>query len=215
MSMKELREREKENRREYILDQAEMCFRRTGFDDVSMEDIANEVGMNRTTLYLYFKDKEALFSEVVLRGMKTMHAMMMEAGNSTPDTTEKVLEMGDAMIAYMQQYPDNYRLQRYFLSGRFDPAKMDQNGAGAQICQLRKEIYARFSRRVREGIENGTFKKEIHPIEIAVLVCQLLSATVSMNQQALAVLERHGIDRERFLSDTRQLIASMLKNPVP
>lgn len=211
--MKELKEREKETRREYILDEAGKCFRQQGFDEVSMEDIAKEVGINRTTLYLYFKDRESLFFAIVLRGFRVMHAMMMEAGSNARDPLEKVLEMGDAMAAFMEQHPDDYRLQRYFLSGRFDLSDCKKDKTLAEICRLRKEIYARFSAIIKEGIESKTFRDDIHPLEIAILVCNFLNAATSLSSDAKRLLVKHDISENRFHRDVRQMIANMIKNP--
>ncbi len=67
VSIKELKEREKEQRREYIIDAAEKLFFSKGYDNVSMNDIADAVGMNKATLYLYFANKESLFFSVIQR----------------------------------------------------------------------------------------------------------------------------------------------------
>lgn len=76
--MKEIKEQEKEQRRNYILDAAEKLFFSRGYDGVSMDDIANEVEFNKATLYLYFKNKESLFFTVVLRGIRILNAMIEE-----------------------------------------------------------------------------------------------------------------------------------------
>ena len=68
MPFTNLREQEKEQRRNYILDAAEKMFFSRGYDNVSMDDIAGEIGLNKATLYIYFKNKESLFFAVVLRG---------------------------------------------------------------------------------------------------------------------------------------------------
>jgi len=54
MGISERRMREKEQRKKEILDKAERLFFSRGYDDVSMDEIANEVELNKATLYLYF-----------------------------------------------------------------------------------------------------------------------------------------------------------------
>jgi AcrR family transcriptional regulator len=76
LSIKEIKEQEKERRRSYILDTAEKLFFSKGYDNVSMDDIANEVELSKATLYLYFKDKESLYFGVVNRGIKILRAMI-------------------------------------------------------------------------------------------------------------------------------------------
>jgi AcrR family transcriptional regulator len=89
--MKKIKEQEKEQRRNYILDVAEKLFFLRGYDDVSMDDIANDVEFNKATLYLYFKNKESLFFAVVLRGTRILYAMI-EEGIKNCRTSIEVLD---------------------------------------------------------------------------------------------------------------------------
>jgi AcrR family transcriptional regulator len=52
-------------RREAILDAALTVFAEHGFEAARLEDMAKRAGVAKGTLYLYFKDKEALFEALV------------------------------------------------------------------------------------------------------------------------------------------------------
>src|SRR5262245_6994509 len=52
-------------RRQAILDAALTVFAAQGFEAARLDDVAARAGVAKGTLYLYFKDKEALFEEVV------------------------------------------------------------------------------------------------------------------------------------------------------
>ncbi len=64
MGVKERRQREKENLRQVILDTASEMFAEEGYASVSMRKIADEIEYSPTTIYLYFKDKNDLFSQI-------------------------------------------------------------------------------------------------------------------------------------------------------
>lgn len=50
------------------IEQAAMdCFERYGLDKTTLEDIAKAVGLNKTSLYYYYKKKEDIFIEVALK----------------------------------------------------------------------------------------------------------------------------------------------------
>ena len=49
-----------------ILDAAANCVARKGFDNTSLEEVAQEAGVSRTTLYRRFGNRESLFSAVLL-----------------------------------------------------------------------------------------------------------------------------------------------------
>ena len=54
-------------KRAQILDGAKRCFMTVGFTASSMNDITAEAGVSKGTLYVYFKDKEDLFKELIDR----------------------------------------------------------------------------------------------------------------------------------------------------
>ena len=70
MTLEKRRQREKDQRHESILNAAEKLFFSRGYDNVSMDEIANEAELSKPALYYYFKDKESLFSAVVNRESK-------------------------------------------------------------------------------------------------------------------------------------------------
>ena len=78
MGISERKIREKEQRRKEILDTAERLFFSHGYEDVSMDGIANNVELNKATLYLYFENKEALFAAIVLRGIGILEKKYIE-----------------------------------------------------------------------------------------------------------------------------------------
>jgi AcrR family transcriptional regulator len=53
-----------DERRQEILDAALRCFVRTGYQGTSMQDIVEESGLSKGTLYWYFDSKQALFMEL-------------------------------------------------------------------------------------------------------------------------------------------------------
>ncbi len=64
MSTSSRKEREKERRREQILEAAEQVFRRKGYQGTTMGEVAQEAELSKGTLYLYFGSKFALFAEL-------------------------------------------------------------------------------------------------------------------------------------------------------
>lgn len=56
----------KEQVKEKIGRAAMKCFARYGLDKTTLEDIAKEVGLNKASLYYYYKNKEDIFLEVAI-----------------------------------------------------------------------------------------------------------------------------------------------------
>ncbi len=65
-------------RRDAILDAAERLFARQRFSEVHMAQLAQEIGLAKGTLYLYFPSKESLFLAVVHRSFDAWFAAIAE-----------------------------------------------------------------------------------------------------------------------------------------
>lgn len=54
-----------QDKRKDILKAASSCFGRYGYEKTTLDDIGKLVGLNKASLYYYYKNKESIFSEVI------------------------------------------------------------------------------------------------------------------------------------------------------
>lgn len=55
----------KEEKRVKVLKSASDCFARYGFEKTTLDDIGKAVGLNKASLYYYYKNKESIFCDVI------------------------------------------------------------------------------------------------------------------------------------------------------
>lgn len=106
METSERRHREKEQRKTKIIDAAERLIFYRRYEDITMDDIAREVELNKATIYLYLKNKETLFAAIVLRGIEILKEIYLECLEKQVPGIVKVALMGQAYYQFSQQYPD-------------------------------------------------------------------------------------------------------------
>lgn len=126
MSIITRKELEKEQRRRDILNAAEKLFFSKGYDNVSLNEIAKEVKLGRSTLYLYFENKEELFFAIVLRGAQILHGIVLRNSKEAKTSYERLAGFRDAYYEFSKKYPDYLKAYNYLLSGRFDLANIKQ-----------------------------------------------------------------------------------------
>jgi AcrR family transcriptional regulator len=211
VSIKEIRKQEKKQRRVYILDEAEKLFFSRGYDDVSMNDIALEVGLNKATLYLYFKNKESLYFAIVLRGAQIFNEMFKQRIKLGKTGLIKLEEAGRAYFEFYNSYPDYHDAYLYFKSKRFEKSA---GGYAVQIEALTRDIMITICDAIQEGIKDGTIRKGVKPIEVAVFVAVTAERIVGLGPSALKVLEEQGIDHEQFIEDSMDLWRHMVMNNI-
>lgn len=120
MSLIARSELDKEKRRNDILNAAEKLFFSKGYENVSMKDISKEVKFSRSTIYLYFENKEELFFAIVLRGIRILNPMIKERVKKAKTGFTKVIAFRNGYYKFSKEYSDYLNVYNYLLSGRFD-----------------------------------------------------------------------------------------------
>lgn len=116
MGTRARREREKDERRRDILDQAKAIFRRNGYSGTTMRQIASACELAAGTIYLHYRDKNELFAELVIEGHDLLIKRLEKALGPTlgRDSGER---MTDAFIDFAVAYPEYFELM-FFVAQR-------------------------------------------------------------------------------------------------
>ena len=73
-----------------IVEKAEALYMRFGIRSVSMENMAEELGMSKKTLYQYFADKDELVEEVVKRHTFTIREECEQIAKEAKDAVHEI-----------------------------------------------------------------------------------------------------------------------------
>jgi methyltransferase (TIGR00027 family) len=213
LSIKEIKNQEKERRRNYILDAAEKLFFSKGYDNVSMDDIANEVELSKAALYLYFKDKESLFFSIVLRGARILNAMIEEETKDCKNGVEILDAIGAVYFEFVNKYPDYNQAYLYFRSGRFAiEDSEDVNEIAKEILKLRQETFVITCNAIKSGIDEGLIRRDLNPVEMTIFLTLITKGIAEMRSDFKKVLEKQGISQYQFCVDVDGFIHHMLMN---
>lgn len=149
--------------RSRILASSMNLFLERGLFDTQMTDIAASVGISRSSLYRYYKDKVDLASAILERVLDEVGAKSREAVERRPDATgiEKLrlcFEASFAMRALVKQFRFIAEYD-YFFSGSRIPADFRKKLFKALHGQRGEDI----ERYIEEGQLDGTIRKDIDP----------------------------------------------------
>jgi len=203
MGISERKLREKEQRRKEILDTAERLFFSRGYDDVSMDGIAHEVELNKATLYLYFKNKEALYAAIVLRGVSILEEEFRKCMEAEVTGMVKVTLMGQAYYRFSQEHPDYLRLIHFYGSERFSKENpyTSEIGKGYGTCRMILQDA------VREGIDDGTIRADLDPFLVSMYLMISFMGILSMEDKWKRVIEAEGFSYEEYSREFFRFIA--------
>lgn len=213
MSLAKWKERERKQRQNDIIDAARKLLIDRDFDEVSMDEIAREVGLGKSTLYLYFKNKESLYFAIVLRGIRIWDKMIKERVEKGNTGLEKFIAYGNANREFSTEYPDYFRLlySPTSIKKQFDMDKMNSSEEFQEVRELFKEIMSVGIDSIQKGIDDGEIRSDIDPVEAAILLSVIFNGKVNMGDWAKEMLENRGINEEKFSSDIGDLFLHMLR----
>ena len=201
-------QREKEQRKIEIIDAAERLFFSRSYEDVSMDDIAREVELNKATLYLYFKNKEALYATIVLRGIRILEEKYTECMEQQFSGIVKVALMGQAYYRFSQEYPEYLRLIHFYGSERFSKENpyTAEIGKGYGTCRsiLRDAI--------QEGIDDGTIRADLNPFLASMYLMISFMGILSLENKWKLVVEAEGFSYEQFASEFFRFITPAISS---
>lgn len=144
-------------RQNEILDAAKEVFVGRDFSAVTMEEIADQAAMSRTTIYQYFKNKTELYGSVVLRDMDSLADGMIAAFDETRDMASNLRAVADAYFDFFNRNDVYFKkFSFFFLPGREKPMPLE---ASAQIDDRLAEAIAVIERCVKLGVARGDSRK--------------------------------------------------------
>jgi len=196
MGTAERRQREKERRRTEILDAAERLFFSRSYEEVSMEDIAREVELNKATIYLYFENKEALFATIVVRGIRIMEEKFRACMEKNVPGIVRVALMGQAYYRFSEEFPDYLRLIHFYGSERFS----NENPYTAEIGKGYGSCRKILQDAIGKGIDDGTIRADLDPFLASMYLMISFMGILSLENRWRLVVGAEGFSYEQFAS---------------
>jgi len=166
MGIIERKEREKEARKNLILDAAERIFESKGIQQATMDDIAREAELAKGTIYLYYRNKDELQLGVMMRAMDLMHDSFADAASKENLALKKFQAVGDAYWKFANDEPFRFKMMcnadfpmRENIS---DEMLLEMNEKGSWVWKLLVGI-------IEEGKREGTIKANAESFSVAML----------------------------------------------
>lgn len=197
--------KEHDERKNEIIDAAEMLFSTKGYGKCSVNDILNVVGIAKGTFYHYFKSKEEVLDAIVDRTTKRI------VGRVSPILEDKAMAVDDKLLQFFLRMRVTEQNEQYLIEEmhKQENAMMHQKSIVSAVSALTPLLTGV----VKEGID----KEEYHAdypeayMEIFLIAANILlddgffektpEKKAEMLMALIAMLEiMLGVEKGRFLS---------------
>jgi len=147
---------EHEKRRKEILERALQVFKDEGYDDVTLQKIADACGITRTTLYIYFKNKGEIFVWSIKQLTQEIEdSLKIIMDNKTMSNADKLRNMMNVALDKCLENRDLFDVLLAYLLKLQKSGKSPAERVRRRILRLRHLS----SQVIIEGINSGEFKE--------------------------------------------------------
>ena len=183
--------------RQSLIDAAIALIREEGISDLSLRQVARQVGVSHNAPYRHFEDKEALLATVAEEGFQSLRLAMEEARRGLPSNIPQRLEaIGIAYINFALAHPAHYRVMFGEYGSNFSKYPTLADAAQQAFMELVNTI--------QEGQASEIFRVS-DPVDMARVAWSLVHG------QAMLALDdrlkiKQGKDFSRFLKFSSQML---------
>ena len=143
---------EKEAIRDKLIEAGRSCFLRFGMNKTTLDDLVKPAGIAKASFYLFFKNKEELFLELLIAEMPAMMDRLLEGSFGATDNTR------DALVLLIKGIAEAVQVNEFARIMLDDPSELQRLMASMDFTALLKRVgafYAPMVTKVQEAQARG------------------------------------------------------------
>jgi len=140
-------ERNRKNKKAFILDTAARLFAEFGFNGTTMDMLSETTGLNKGTMYYYYTSKPDILFDICVATTEK-HFRVISAASKMSDAIEALDFFIESTVHFIIENRDYCKV--YYQEGHFFGSIFDQD----QLTKVRQQ-QARFMKNIYAVLENG------------------------------------------------------------
>lgn len=140
------------NTKRAIFEAAIKIFSTCGFDGATMEDMAQEAGVAKGTLYYHFKSKEELFKYIITEGMELVGQQLKEAAEKEKSSLEKLKVLCRVQLKLVSEKRDFFKVVMSQLWG--------QEVRQLELRDIINRYLVNIEGYIKKAMEDGVIRKD-------------------------------------------------------
>ena len=140
------------SKREQILEASKHVFAKYGYRGTRVDDIAEQLGVGKGTIYRYFKDKKTLFVEVFETGMHCLNSTIKESTEVIAEPPQRIKTAVNLFLKYFDNDKEMIEILMQMRSEFKEDYKRISNA-------LYADYIVRIQENLQAGIDQGLFRQ--------------------------------------------------------
>lgn len=159
--------------REKILDVAEVLFARRGYAGVSLREVAQQVGLGKSSLFHHFRSKTQLYGEVLDRVLQRIRERLDPVTAEAADPVERLDRVIGTLVDALAEVPTTARL---LLRALFEDEEFAEQTPPELLAAERTlaRILGDVTALIEQGVRLGVFR----PVSVPDMLQSLIGSSV-------------------------------------
>lgn len=164
MGNNERKEKEKEIRKNDIINAAERIFFTKGYHNATMDDVAKEAEFSKRTVYVYFNSKEQIYFEIMIRGYKLLTDMLKANLQKEKAYTaiEEIRQMALTLYQFSNDYSEYFGAIMEYENSTLDFQKGIPDHSREECYALGEQILGYLIDALKKGIADGSVRNDLN-----------------------------------------------------
>lgn len=194
-TFKQLREDEREVRKQLIIKAAMELFEEKSFHDIGMRDIAVKAGVSAASIYRYFPSRDDLFVEALLQDINNIEQRLQQR----VDNGDSIEDLAIAIVDYLIDNEATFQMMCHFMiRGELNPQALKKfNGVQRYFLKMFDSVLKQM-----ESAENRRLNTQAFFASLAGVVLTFRNypgrtaeeKRRAMHKLALLIMHQSGID---------------------
>ncbi len=178
-----------------ILSAARKVFAEKGYQDATMDDIAEVAGVAKGTLYSYFPSKRDVYVAELSRGGAELLELTRKVVSSPGDLQSKIQMFIRTRVEYLDSHIEFFKIYQSEIGNMTHPAWVSQNF---------RDVYEEQLRLLEQMLADAVSRGEIRTVPAGVLACGIYEMTRGL------LLQRITKGTERTAEAEAEMLGTLL-----
>ena len=202
----------RERQRRRILDASRALFDERGIDRVTMAEITSASGVQPSTMYQYFANKDDIVWAIVGDLMTESSAQAKKRVAGEPNALARLT----ALLEFMADELTNNQVTVRFMA-QFD-AMYARDWPAERLLTLESQInpqgFQSFADLIREGIDDGSLRRDLNPdLTLHAVLNAVIGAQRRLASLGTKVEREYGQPIDRMFRETIRILLFGLRSP--
>lgn len=200
MGVSERKLREKSARKNAIIEAAEKIFFSKGIENASMDEVAKEAELSKGTLYLYFKNKNALYRAILRRAYTTLLDHLKAEDYDKLKGFDAVVAICSNYISFSSEYPGYFDAILHYENDVVDTSLKETESVKSIVAgnQVLDELIVQ----IKKGVADKSIIDQVDPIQTALVLWGQCTGILQMIKSKGLIFKRYFQLEEQQLLDT-------------